>query len=133
MSASRGAHKVERVTVTLLPRGDARSIIHIPSTYNQVQRAYDWRRAEGFEYMIVPTRVSSKEVRVDLFFNFGAAVHHQAKDIQKFLRHFVEAKVDAEWKGLKLGAVGRPTAALPPRETIVRGAIEDILGSDLEN
>lgn len=131
MSASRGAHKVERVTVTLVPRGDMRSAIHVPSTFNHAQHTYGWRRAEGFEYMVVPTRVSSKEVRIDLFLTFAG--RHQAKEVQKFVRTFVEEKVDTEWKGLKLGTVGRPGVALPPRETIVRGAIEDIMGADLEH
>jgi hypothetical protein len=131
MTGARGAHKVERVTITLLPRGDERTLFHVPSTYNQIQRTYGWRRSESFEYMIVPTHVSSKEVRVDFFVNFRSSVRRDAKDIQKALRNFVESKVDSEWKGLKLGSIGRPTIGSPPREVLLRGAIEDILGSDI--
>jgi hypothetical protein len=132
MGTVRGVHKVERVTVTLLPRGDTRTAFHVPSTYNQTLHSYSWRQSEDFDYMIVPTHVSSKEVRVDLFFNVARSLRQQTKDTHRLLRHFVESKIESEWKGLRLGSIGRASVAPVPRETLVRGAIEEILGSDLE-
>jgi hypothetical protein len=132
MTAARGASKVERVTVTLVPLGDARGTLRVPSTYSNLERTYHWRRAADLEYMIVPTRVSSKEVQVDFFINVKTLARQRTKDLQKTLRGFVEGMLDTEWRGLKLGTIGKPTAALPPRESIVRGTIEDILGGSIE-
>lgn len=132
MAAARGALKVERVTVTLVPHGDQRGTLRVPSTYSSIQRTYNWRRAADLEYMIVPTRVSSKEVQVDFFVNVGGLARQKVRDLQKTLRGFVEEMLDTEWKGLKLGTIGKPSAAIPPREAIVRGTIEDILGGSIE-
>ncbi len=132
MAAARGASKVERVTVTLVPQSDLRGTLQVPSTYSSVQRTYHWRRAADLEYMIVPTRVSSKEVQVDFFINVAGLARQKARDLQKTLRGFVEGMLGTEWKGLKLGTIGKPSAALPPRESIVRGTIEDILGGTIE-
>jgi hypothetical protein len=132
MAASRGALKVERVTVTLVPQGDVRGTLRVPSTYSSIQRMYHWRRAANLQYMIVPTRVSSKEVQVDFFINIAGLARAKVKELPKTLRGFVEEMLGTEWKGLRLGAIGKPSAALPPREAIVRGPIEDILGGNLE-
>jgi hypothetical protein len=132
MTAARGASKVERVTVTLVPQGDARGTLRVPSTYSNLQRTYHWRRAADLEYMIVPTRVSNKEIQVDFFINMKTLARQKTKDLQKTLRGFVEGMLDTEWRGLKLGTIGKPIAALPPRESIVRGTIEDILGGSIE-
>lgn len=133
MAAARGALKIERVTVTLVPQGDARGTLRVPSTYSSIQRTYNWRRTADMQYMIVPTRVSSKEIQVDFFVNVAGLPRQKMKDLQKTLRGFVEEMLDSEWKGLRLGAIGKPAAAIPPRESIVRGTIEDILGSTIEN
>jgi hypothetical protein len=132
MTAARGTSKVERVTVTLVPQGDMRGTLRVPSTYSNLQRTYHWKRAADLEYMIVPTRVSSKEIQVDFFINVKTLARQKTKDLQKTLRGFVEGMLDTEWRGLKLGTIGKPIAALPPREAIVRGTIEDILGGSIE-
>ncbi len=132
MAAARGALKVERVTVTLVPQGDQRGTLRVPSTYSSIQRTYNWRRSADLEYMIVPTRVSSKEIQVDFFVKVAGLARQRVRDLQKTLRGFVEEMLDTEWKGLRLGTIGKPSAAVPPRESIVRGTIEDILGGSIE-
>ena len=67
MSLSREQHKFERVTLTLVPRADDRTLLHIPSTFNKVERTYAWRTSGSLNYMLVPTRISSTEIKVDLF------------------------------------------------------------------
>jgi hypothetical protein len=128
MSAARDQMKIERVTITFRPRGDARGTMRVPSTYDAVQRAYGWRNAGGIEYMIVPTRVSGQEVEVDLFVNVRGIPRSRAQGLSRLVRAFVEERTETEWKGLEVHSIGRPTAAVPPSARMVRGSIEDILG-----
>jgi hypothetical protein len=51
----------------------------------------------------------------------------------KLVQGFVEEKIQSEWKGLRLGSISRPTLAIPPRKSFVRGTIEEILGNSLES
>ncbi len=67
MSFSRETHKIDRVTITLVPRTDERALLHIPSTFNKIERTYSWKTAGSLNYMLVPTRISSGEIKVDLF------------------------------------------------------------------
>ena len=128
MAAARGSMKVERVTVTFHPRGDARGTMRVPSTYDASQHAYGWKRATEFEYMIVPTRVSGQEVQVDFFINVQHLPRPQLQGLPRLVRSFLEEQAETEWKGLEIRTIGRPAAATPPRDRMVRGSIEDILG-----
>jgi hypothetical protein len=124
--------KVERVTVTFHPRGEPRGMMRVPSTYDASQHAYGWKHASEFEYMIVPTRVSGREVQVDFFINVQRLPRPQLHGLPRLLRSFLEARAETEWKGLEIHAIGRPAFAVPPRERMVRGSIEDILGIGVE-
>lgn len=128
MAGARGPMKVERVTVTFRPRSDARGTMRVPSTYDAVQHTYGWKRAAEFEYMIVPTKVSGQEVQVDFFINTQDLPRQQHQGLVRLLRSFLDARAETEWKGLEIGSIGRPASAAPPRERLVRGSIEDILG-----
>ena len=46
--------------------------------------------------------------------------------------NLIEMKVTSEWRGLRLGEIGRPTTAVPPQKSYIRGTIEDMLGASLE-
>ena len=132
MAVVRGPIKVERVTVTFHPRNDVRGTMRVPSTYDAIQHAYGWKRATEFEYMIVPTKVSGREVQVDFFINVQHLPRPQHQGIVRLLRSFLNERAETEWKGLEIGTIGRPSAAAPPRERLVRGSIEDILGLGLD-
>jgi len=132
MSGTRGAHKVERVTITLVPEGDERTFIQVPSTFDRLERTYGWRRSESLEYMIVPTRISNTEVKLDFFFSAQRKGKHQLRNVLKVVEDFVREKADSEWKGLRLASIGRPTFAAPPTKSFVRGTIEEMLGSHLD-
>jgi hypothetical protein len=56
----------------------------------------------------------------------------QARNLQKAVQEFVDEKIQTEWRGLKLESISRPTMAAPPSETIVRGTIEEILGTGID-
>jgi hypothetical protein len=133
MASGRGAHKVEHVTVTLVPKGDERAVFQVPSTFDRLERTYGWRRTQKLEYMIVPTKISSTEVRVELFLNPQKRGRIEPKEMLKLAQGFVEEKIQSEWKGLRLGSISRPTLAIPPRKSFVRGTIEEILGNSLES
>ena len=126
-----GTQKVERITISLIPTGDDRSFENVPTTFSTLHRSYEWRRSSQTKYMIVPRKVSSNEVLIDFFVEPHAKGANSAKLASHFVQNFVERKIGSEWKGLKLGSVGRPTSALPPQKAFVRGTIEEILGAKL--
>jgi len=132
MTISRESHKCERVTLTLVPRTDERALLHIPSTFNKVERTYAWRTAGAMNYMLVPTRISSNEIKVDLFVDPLRRGKGQLKNLQKAVQDFVHQKIQTEWRGMKLESISRATIAAPPTSTIVRGTIEEILGASFE-
>lgn len=133
MASARGAHKVEHVTITLVPKGDERAVFHVPSTFDHLERTYGWRRTQSLEYMIVPTKISSSEVKVELFLNPQKRGKIQSREMVKLVENFVEEKIQSEWRGLRLGSISRPTLAIPPRKSFVRGTIEEILGNSLDS
>jgi len=132
MSFSREPHKIERVTITLVPRTDERALLNIPSTFNKIERTYSWKTAGSLNYMLVPTRISSGEIKVDLFVDPLRKGKVQAKNLQKVVQDFVNEKIQTEWRGMQLESISRPTAAAPPTNAIVRGTIEEILGTNLD-
>ena len=129
MSMTRPSPRIERITLTLVPTAEEHSYEHVPTTFSAANRSYEWKRASHFRYMIVPKRVASSEVQVDFFFE--VAEKGSEKDTLKSVHQFVQHKVNAEWKGLKLEALGKPTVSLPPQKTMVRGTIEEMLGTKL--
>ena len=133
MASARGTHKVDHVTITLVPKGDERTVFRVPSTFDHLGRMYGWRRSQNMEYMIVPTRISSSEVKVELFLNPQKRGRLVAKQTMKLVQEFVEQKIQSEWSGLRLGGISRPSLAVPPRRSFVRGTIEEILGTSLES
>ncbi len=132
MNTSRESHKCERVTLTLVPRTDERTLLHIPSTFNKAERTYAWRTSGSLNYMLVPTRISSNEIKVDLFVDPLRKGKSQLQNVQKAVQDFVQEKIQTEWRGMKLESISRATAAVPPTSTIVRGTIEEILGASFE-
>jgi hypothetical protein len=131
MVLSRGAQKVERVTITLVPTADERSFRNVPSTFSPTNRLYEWRHSAEINYMLVPKKISSSEILVDLFVNPAKKGKALSRDLSKLVHTFVQKKIESEWKGLKLGGISRPTSAVPPQKTFVRGTIEEMLGADL--
>ena len=79
-------------------------------------------------YMIVPKRVTSARIEVDVFVDSAKKGKTQAKEVQKVVQELVKSKIESEWKGLKFGGIGRAGSAVPPKKALVRGSIEDILG-----
>jgi hypothetical protein len=132
MVLSRGAQKVERVTITLVPTADERSFQNVPSTFSPANRSYEWRHSSELSYMLVPRKISSNEILVDLFVNPVKKGKIVIRDVAKMIQSFVQKKIDTDWRGLKLGGISRPTAATPPQKTFMRGTIEEMLGAHLE-
>jgi len=132
MVLSRSPQKVDRVTVTLVPDRNDRLPFHIPSTFNKSARVYGWRHSARLNYMIVPTKISSAEVRIDIFVAPAKGSRLQAKSVPRLIQNLIETKVASEWRGLRLGEIGRPTTAVPPQKSYIRGTIEDMLGANLE-
>lgn len=132
MSLAREPHRTERVTITLVPRTDERSLLNIPSTFNQIERTYSWRTTGTLNYMLVPTKISSGEIKVDLFLDPLKKGKIQARNLQRTVQEFVNDKIQTEWRGLRLESISRPTMAAPPSNAIVRGTIEEILGTNLD-
>ena len=132
MVHARGIQKFERVTITLVPTADERSFRHVPSTFSKTNRTYGWRHFEQMDYMIVPKRISSNEIKVDIFVDPTTKRKLQGLDVQKVVTDFVKTKIHSEWAGLKLGNISRATVASPPDQTFHRGTIEEILGANLE-
>ncbi len=131
MVLSRGMHKVERVTVTFTPDVNQKVFPIVPSTFSPLHRSYQWHRSDQLQYMIVPKRITNAEVQVDVFLNPVKRGKMAAKVVEKAVEGIVQEKMGVEWKGLRLVGIGRPTVAKPPQKTIVRGTIEEILGSVL--
>jgi hypothetical protein len=124
-------HRVERVTITLVPTSDERSFRHVPSTFSTSNRMYAWRNFEQINYMIVPRRIASNEIKVDMFVDPAGKGKSHGSTTQKFVQSLVRQKIENEWAGLKLGNIGKPTSAVAPEEQVRRGTIEEILGADL--
>jgi hypothetical protein len=78
--------------------------------------------------MIVPRRVTSGRIEVDVFVDSVKKGSAQAKDVQKVVQDLVKSKIESEWKGLRFGGIRRAGSAVPPQKALVRGSIEDILG-----
>ena len=132
MIPARGSHKVERVTLTLVPSTEERTFPNVPSTFSPAERLYQWRHASHMNYMIVPKRISSREIQVELFVDSPRKGKSVTRNVQKVIQDFVKEKIGTEWRGLRLGAISRPTASARPKSAIVRGTIEEILGSTLD-
>lgn len=133
MSFTRGTQKVERVTVTLVPDKSASVPFNVPSTFDRVERVYEWKHSSRLDYLIVPVKISNAEIRIDLFVNPSRGSRLQAKALSKAIQDLVEGKVGTEWRGLRLAAIGRPSMVAPPSKVFVRGTIEDMLGVPLEH
>ena len=129
MNGSRPPVKAERVTLTFTTTGDEKAVTNVPSTFSTSDRAYQWRRGEQMHYMIVPRKITNAEVQVDVFLNPQKKGKLGSKDVERVVRNLVNEKQEAEWKGLRLANIGRPTVAKPPQKMIVRGTIEEILGA----
>ena len=128
MQSTRGGQKFGRVTVTLVPTSDDRSFRSVPSTFSATDHSYRWRRAQSVSYMIVPKRITSARIEVDVFVDSAKKGKAHARDVQKVVQDLVNSKIDSEWKGLRFGGIGKAGTAVPPHKAIVRGSIEDILG-----
>jgi hypothetical protein len=93
---------------------------------------YGWKAAGPIEYLIVPTRVTSAGVTVDLFLHPQGKGKAAAADAQHLAEQLVKAKISSEWKGLRLAGIERAPAGAPPAKVFRRGRIEEILGIHLE-
>ncbi len=82
--------------------------------------------------MLIPKKISSTEILVDLFVNPVKKGKIVVRDVPKLIHAFVQKKIDTDWRGLKLGGISRPTTAAPPQKTYMRGTIEEMLGAHLE-
>jgi hypothetical protein len=132
MTLSRPVAKYERVTVTLVPETTDRSLLQIPTTYNPLVRNYSWKSHDKMQYMLVPTRISNREIKIDVFVESKGRGRVGGKDIQVMVEHFVRSKIAHEWRGLRFGSVGKAMEAEPPSRAVVRGSIEEILGVQYE-
>ena len=132
MVTSRGTHKFERVTITLVPTADERSFRHIPTTFSPTERTYAWRHFEKLEYMIVPKKISNKEIKIDLFVDPQFKGKGSAPQLQKMIQNLVSSKIHTDWVGLELAGISRAGSAIPPEQMFRRGTIEEILGAQLE-
>jgi hypothetical protein len=132
MTLSRGAQKFERMTITLVPTGDERSYRNVPTTFNSVNRTYAWRQMQELNYMLVPRKISSGEIKVDIYLNSSKRKKKPGTSNLKTVQDFVVEKVQSEWQGLKFGGITKASAATPPDQTVTRGTIEEILGATLE-
>lgn len=131
MVRSRGSHKFDRVTITFVPSADETSFRHVPSTFSTTNRTYGWRHSQQMDYLIVPRKISSNEIKVDMFVDPLKRLK-SGTDLQKNVQNFVKAKIQSEWQGLKLAGISRATVAAPPEQRFARGTIEEILGATLD-
>jgi hypothetical protein len=131
MVGSRGARKVERVTITFTPNADERNFPTVPSTFSVVDRSYQWRRSVQMNYMLVPRKISNSEVQIDVFLTSQKKGKVAAKEVEKVVQGIINEKIHTEWKGLRLMGISRPTFARPPQKSVIRGTIEEILGSTM--
>ncbi len=132
MVSSRGVHKFDRVTIRLVPTADERSFRHVPTTFSPTERTYGWRHFEKLDYMIVPKRISSKEITIEMFVDPQVKGKPNAAQMEKMIQGFVNTKIQTEWMGLELAGISRESAAAPPEQMFRRGTIEEILGAELE-
>ncbi len=132
MAIARGTHKCEQVTITLVPTADDRSFRHVPTTFSPTERSYAWRHFDKLEYMIIPKKISSKEVTIELFVDARGKNKPSAIHLQKLIQQFVQSKIKTEWVGLKLGGISRAKSSAIPDHVVRRGTIEEILGAQLE-
>jgi hypothetical protein len=130
MAVSRGPHKFERITITFTPTADERSFRQVPSTFSVTERTYGWRTFEKIDYMIVPRRIASKEIKVDMFVDMRGK--GTPGSLHKLVQSFVKEKLQTAWQGLKLAGIGKPIVADPPPQTFIRSTIEEMLGANLE-
>jgi len=128
--STRASHKYERVTLTFVPTSDERSFRHIPTTFRSTDRTYEWRHFEKLDYMMVPRKISNKEIKVDMFVELQAK--GKGAQTQKLIENFVSAKIRTDWLGLKLAGISKASAAAPPEHDYRRGTIEEILGAQLD-
>ena len=133
MVSSRSLQIVERVTLTLHPEPQERLPMRVPTTFDANARTYGWKHSSRMDYMIVPRKISSSEIKVDLFITAPRGGKMASRDLQKLVQNFVQSKIASEWRGLVLEDISRPTAAVPPTKSIVRGTIEDMLGVSLKS
>jgi len=131
MALSRGPHKVERVRVTFVPTDDEEGFRHIPSTFSPSSRTYGWKKMDQMDYLIVPKKISSDQVVVEMFVETRKGKTTPAQ-VQKAVEQFVSERVESQWHGLKVARIGKATSAVPPERRFVRGTIEEILGSQLD-
>jgi len=132
MALSRSPQKFDRLTITLVPTSDERSYRNVPSTFNTTNRTYAWRQLAELNYMLVPRKISSHEIKVDIFLDSQKRKKSHSVDVHKVVQDFIKEKIHSEWRGLKLGGISRAAAATPPDERLTRGTIEEILGANLE-
>lgn len=132
MVLSRGPHKYDRVTITFVPTADEQSFRHIPTTFSPAERTYAWRQFETMSYMIIPKKISNKEIQIEMFVDSHARGKTSSAQTQRLIQNFVDAKVRSDWRGLKLAGISRASAAAPPDQMFRRGTIEEILGAPLE-
>jgi hypothetical protein len=131
MALPRSQQKFDRLTITLVPTSDERSYRNVPSTFSAAHRTYVWRRQAEMSYMLVPRRISSREITVDIFVDATKKKAEPAQ-IQRLVSDFIKEKVHSEWRGLKLQGIARAASAQPPDQVYSRGTIEEILGARLE-
>lgn len=132
MALSRSPQKFDRLTITLVPTSDDRSYRNVPSTFNTTNRTYAWRQLAELSYMLVPRRISSHEIKVDIYLDAQKRKKVGAADVTRVVQNFIKEKIQSDWRGLKLGGITRAAAAAPPDERFTRGTIEEILGANLE-
>ena len=124
--------KFERVTVTFVPTQSERGYRHVPTTFSTQDRTYQWRHAGHMGYMIVPLKIANDEIKVDIFIDRPAAERLRGAEGLKSIEDFVKGKIQSEWEGLKLAGISRVTSAEPPHKKIIRGTIEEIIGTILD-
>ena len=132
MGLSRGSNKCECVTITLLPTGDEQSFRHVPTTFSPTDRTYAWRHHDKLDYMIVPKKISNREIKIEMFVDLQAKTKPSAAQMQRMIQSFVDTKIRSDWSGLKLAGISRASTGVPPEQMFSRGTIEEILGAQLE-
>jgi hypothetical protein len=82
--------------------------------------------------MIVPLKIANDEIKVDIFIDRPSETKSRGADAGKSIEEFVRGKIQSEWEGLKLEGISRVTEAAPPNKKIIRGTIEEIIGTILD-
>jgi len=115
-----------------VPTDDEQGFRNIPSTFSPSSRTYGWKRMHEMEYLIVPKKISSNQIVVEMFVEPRKGGKATAAQLQKAVEKFVHEKVGSDWQGLKLARISKATSAVPPERRFVRGTIEEILGARLD-